>query len=58
MGLEQIMDLVNRDYLRVQNIPSQTDENNERELSLKITYKNPLKLKKFERDILEFFKNF
>jgi len=49
-----IMDLIDRDYLRFNEDPS----NDENSLAIKITYKDPSKLKNFERDVFEFFKKF
>ena len=50
-----IMDLINRKYLLIKNIPSRADEFNESSLSLQINEKKDLsQLNYFERDVINF----
>jgi len=54
-----IMDLINRKYLLMQNIPSKLDENKDASLSLKINYDKGLNgLKNFESDVINFLREF
>lgn len=54
-----IMDLINRKYLIMQDIPSKLDENKDASFSLKINYDKGLNgLKNFESDVINFLRDF
>lgn len=59
MDLATIMDLINRKYLLIHDIPSKLDENKDASLSLKINYdKGMIGLKNFESDVINFLREF